>query len=241
MRQLAVKSLGFSYDGLRILEDISFETKAGELVAFLGPSGCGKTTLLRCVAGLLTPSVGSVESSDAKGLHGQCAFVFQRATLLPWLTAWENLTLPFLIQEKLVPEKEIIEQIKKLGLERFKEYLPSQLSVGMAQRVAFARALLADRKVLLLDEPFSALDELTKRDLALILSENVRSQELAALMVTHSIHDAAFLADRIVVLSDRPARIVDSFAVPVQKPRTWENQELLPYVARAREALEKKP
>ncbi len=242
MSAIKVTALSFGYEALDVLDNVSFEAAEGELLAFVGPSGCGKSTLLRCICGLLRPQSGTVlVDGSSNGLPGKCSFVFQRSALMPWLDVTENVGLPFRIQGLPVPELEIERQLERLGLAGFEKHFPSQLSVGMAQRVAFARALTEKRRILLLDEPFSGLDELTKRTLATFLSTIVKEDKITSIMVTHSVHDAAFLGDRIVVLSPRPARILRNLEVTLPTPRRanlWFGRELLPFIDGARKVLE---
>ncbi len=241
--RLRVENLYFAYGALKVLEKISFVAAAGEIVAFVGSSGCGKTTLLRCISGLLSPGSGRVLIQGTNGVHrsSMCSFVFQRPTLLPWLTVEENLALPFRLKGTKIPVGDISEQLNSLGLGRFAKSFPSELSVGMAQRVALARSLLENRSLILLDEPYSGLDELTKRTLSELLCEAVAERGLTALIVTHSVHDAVFLANRIHVLSTRPTKIDTTVKVDIPQPRPcelWLSKKTVPYVEQTRQALE---
>jgi NitT/TauT family transport system ATP-binding protein len=242
MNTVAVRDLVFAYGSLPVLAEISFDVGAGQILTVVGPSGCGKTTLLRCVAGLLKPSGGTVtiggRSDDRQGL---CAFVFQQPTLLTWLTVRENLQLQFQLQGKAAPNDVIEAELAGLGLLQFSGSFPPTLSVGMAQRAAFLRALIAGRGVLLLDEPFAALDELNRRELAWRLCRVVTQSGLAAIVVTHSVHDAVFLGNRLLVLSGRPTTVVADLTVDLPVPRDrrdWDGPELLPFIQQARSALE---
>jgi NitT/TauT family transport system ATP-binding protein len=239
MSRVRVQDLAFSYGQLKVLNNLSFSAERQEVIAFLGPSGCGKTTLLRCIAGFLEPTRGTVEFEHSGGAKGACSFVFQRPTLLPWLTVAENLALPFKLQRRKIPTAHIAEQVQRMGLMGFERNFQTELSVGMAQRVTFARALSEGRKILLLDEPFSALDELGKRDLAVRFSRVIEEDALTVLLVTHSIRDAVFLADQILVLSKRPTTILERIHIPLPKPRAWFGPELLLYAQQAQDALEK--
>lgn len=242
MPGIHVRGLLFQYDGLAVLENITFDVAPGEIVSLVGPSGCGKTTLLRCVAGLLTPTAGNLEIEEHRSHRERhCAFVFQRPALLPWLTVSENLTLPFRLQGQPIPNDKLNAQLADLQLDGFAHAFPTELSVGMAQRVALARALTEGRPTILLDEPYSALDELNRRMLAMSLSDAVAKKQIAALIVTHSIHDAVYLSNRVYVLSPRPARIVHRIDVPFKHPRgngLWYGEQLLPFMAEARASLE---
>lgn len=203
------------------LSKVELEIAAGEVVALVGQSGCGKSTLLRLVAGLEGPSEGEV-SLDGKPVLGpapECAMVFQEHRLFPWLTVTENVR--FALRGIAAAEQEalIAEQLALMGLSGFARAYPHQLSGGMAQRVALARALARRPSVLLLDEPFAALDAFTKTRLQ---EELWRARERArptTLLVTHDIEEAVYLADRIVVLSERPGRVREALALDLARPR----------------------
>jgi NitT/TauT family transport system ATP-binding protein len=240
---LRVTDLSFRFGDLLVLERVSFEVGPGEFVALVGPSGCGKTTILRCISGLLPVGGGAVHVDDAPADRRTLfSFVFQRSALLPWLTVRENLTLPFRLRASEAPSApEIQRLLDELDLGGFGDSFPAQLSVGMAQRVAFARALSEKRPYLLLDEPYSGLDELSKRALAAVLSRTAHDRGIGAILVTHSIHDAVFLADRVVVLSSRPSKVRRVVDVRIDKPRPpelWLSEVLVPYMGDARSALE---
>ncbi|HJW91520.1 MAG TPA: ABC transporter ATP-binding protein, partial [Anaerolineales bacterium] len=187
-------------EGLHVLSDISFSVDAEEFVCVLGPSGSGKSTLLRILAGLLPPTHGEVFYSGERlnGPRREIGFVFQKANLMPWRTVLENITLPLELQQ--VPSGQAQAQAQELvnlvGLEGFEETLPRDLSGGMAQRVAIARALVHDPGVLLLDEPFGALDALTRERMGAELMRIWQARRKTVVMVTHAIPEAIFLADR---------------------------------------------
>jgi NitT/TauT family transport system ATP-binding protein len=210
--------------GLHVLSDISFSVATEEFVCILGPSGSGKSTLLRILAGLLTPSKGEVTfpgllASDSGQAIG---FVFQKANLMPWRTVLENITLPLELQQisKTNANQQAQNLIDLVGLEGFEDSLPRDLSGGMEQRVAIARALVYDPNFLLLDEPFGALDALTRERMGSELLRIWQARRKTVLMVTHAIPEAAFLADRVLVLSPRPGKI--RLDLPVQLPRPRE-------------------
>ncbi|HYD25207.1 MAG TPA: ABC transporter ATP-binding protein [Croceibacterium sp.] len=243
MRSLTVQNLSFAFGQLPVIDDVSFDARAGEIIALVGPSGCGKTTLLRCIAGLLRPDGGNVciDGKSGRERLALCSFVFQRPTLLPWLTISENLELPPKLRNASISSQTIRAWLADFGLSAFEQSLPSQLSLGMAQRVAFVRALAEERPVILLDEPFSGLDELSKRELALLLSTTIAGNGLIGVVVTHSISDAVFLADRVVVLSPRPTHPVRTIGVSLPHPRTagqWLGPELVPFMREVRTVLD---
>lgn len=196
------------------LKDISMSIPQGKVVAFVGASGCGKSTLLRIIAGLVAPSSGSVQidgrSPMAYQKSGQTGFVFQNSTLFPWWTLLQNVMLPTKIQSKLSnidQHSRAASLIQILGLSGFESAYPRQLSGGMLQRAAIARALMLQPQLLLLDEPFSALDELTRETLWVDFNQIWRKHNLTVLLVTHSVTEAVFFADQIVVMSPRPGLI----------------------------------
>ncbi|HID64771.1 MAG TPA: ABC transporter ATP-binding protein [Anaerolineae bacterium] len=203
------------------LESISFQVGGGEFLCIVGPSGCGKTTLLRILGGLLAPTRGAVylNGEPLDSPRRQIGFVFQKANLMPWRTVLKNVTLPLEVQglkrtEALMLAQELLELV---GLGGFEKVYPHELSIGMQQRVAIARALVHDPAILFLDEPFASLDALTRERMNLELLRIWEVRRKTVVMVTHSIQEAVFLADRVLVMSPRPGRI--EAAVPVSLPR----------------------
>jgi len=203
------------------LERASLRVAAGEFVSIVGPSGCGKTTLLRAVAGLLEASEGEVRvlggaPAEAQRAHA-LGLVTQDPGLLPWRSVEANVRLPLEITGKSADVPALLERV---GIARFARYRPGQLSGGMRQRVALARALAHRPRLLLMDEPFGALDELSREDLRLELLALWERERIAVLFVTHAIHEAVLLSDRVVVMSGSPGRIVADIAVDLPRPRT---------------------
>lgn len=217
--------------GLQALDRISFEIYPQEFVCVLGPSGSGKSTLLRILAGLLPPSQGRVivEGSLLTGPRRDMGIVFQKSNLMPWRSVLENLVLPLELQ--VAPRQQALERaadmVELVGLQGFEQSLPRDLSGGMAQRVAIGRALIHDPNVLLLDEPFGALDALTRERMAGELLRIWQARRKTVVMVTHSISEALFLADRVLVLSQRPGRLRLDLAVELGRPRE-ENMRYTP-------------
>jgi NitT/TauT family transport system ATP-binding protein len=210
-------------DGVLALSELSLDIAPGEFVAILGPSGCGKSTLLRLVASLEQPSAGKVSVNGAAPnlVSGQHALgvAFQDHALLPWLTVHDNIALPFKIAGRRVDEPAITRLIELVGLAKFGSARPRQLSGGMRQRASIARALVLEPEVLLLDEPFGALDAVTRRQMNVELQRIWSARQITTMLITHSVDEALFLADRVVVMSGRPGRILREVAVPFARPR----------------------
>lgn len=214
----------FDIDGrvLPVLDDVSFSVAPGEFVALLGPSGCGKSTLLRLVAGLEPPRSGVVrEDGDLiTGPWPSRVVVFQDPTLFPWRTVWNNVALGLEAQGILRTQRRRVDAALELvGLSGFRDAYPHQLSGGMAQRVALARALVNDPKILVLDEPLGKLDSLTRITMQSELVSLWQRTGFTALLVTHDVEEALFLANRVIVFSDRPARIKADIQVDRPYPR----------------------
>ncbi len=213
------------------LHDVSLEVQEGEFVALIGPSGCGKSTLLRLVNGLLPPSAGQVlvDGRPVRGAHPEMAMVFQAPVLLPWATVLDNVTFPLRLQGGRTPAdtERARALLAKVGLAGFEASRPAELSGGMQQRVAICRALVQRPRVLLMDEPFGALDALTREELSLELLQIWSGTGMTVLFVTHSIAEAVLLADRVVVLGRRPGHIAEIVDIPLPRPRSFA-QEALP-------------
>jgi NitT/TauT family transport system ATP-binding protein len=205
------------------LDNISFEIQPGEFVCLVGPSGSGKSTLLRIMAGLIQPQQGRVwlEGQIITTPRSSIGIVFQKANLMPWRTVRDNVGLP--LEMERLPSAEIEQRAQGLidlvGLMGFEESYPRGLSGGMEQRVAIARALIHNPTVLLLDEPFGSLDALTRERMALELTRIWSTQQTTVVMVTHSIQEAVFLSDRVLVMTDRPGRIAAAIPIDLPRPR----------------------
>ncbi|MSQ52143.1 MAG: ABC transporter ATP-binding protein [Betaproteobacteria bacterium] len=209
------------------IENLSFDVAHKQFTALVGPSGCGKSTLLHIAAGLDTQYGGSFQSNEPDLAH-RLACVFQAPRLLPWLTTAQN--VEFVLKERgMSPDKRVVEVrrfIELVGLHGFEDRFPSQLSGGMQQRVSLARALAIDPAVLLMDEPFSALDELTARRLRIELLRLHAAQPRTVLFVTHNVTEAAYLSDRVMIMSSRPGRIITEVAIDIPYPRDYESVEV---------------
>ncbi|MGI5490987.1 ABC transporter ATP-binding protein [Microtetraspora malaysiensis] len=206
------------------LDDIDLEVHRNEFVTLVGRSGCGKSTLLRMVAGLLRPTTGTitVAGDPVTKPRQDVSFMFQRAALLPWRTVLDNIMLPveILRLDKAAGRRRAHELIELVGLSGFAKRLPHELSGGMQQRVSLCRSLVQSPDVLLMDEPFSALDALTRAELSIELQRIRMEQETTIVFVTHSIEEAVLLADRVVVLSPRPGRVREIIEVDIPRPRS---------------------
>ncbi|TXS95327.1 ABC transporter ATP-binding protein [Parahaliea maris] len=227
------------------LRDLNFSIEQGEFVAVLGPSGCGKSTLLRLLAGLFPATSGSVSVYDCpvSGPQENTGIVFQKPTLLPWKNVLDNVLFPIRYKAGR-PGARDIEQAKSLlemvGLADFQKHMPDQLSGGMQQRVGIARALLLDPEILIMDEPFSALDALTREEMGFDLLRIWRQRPKTVLFITHSIAEAVLLADRVLVLSERPATLVEEVAIELPRPRsadTIHERAFADYTQRLRELI----
>lgn len=206
------------------LDDINLEVRRNEFVTLVGRSGCGKSTMLRLIAGLLRPTSGTVTvaGEPVTGPRQDVSFMFQRSALLPWRSVLDNIMLPveILRLDKQAMRERAHELLHLAGLAGFEKRLPHELSGGMQQRVSLCRSLIQNPKVLLMDEPFSALDALTREELSIELQRIKMEQETTIIFVTHSIEEAVLLADRVVVLSPRPGRLRKIVDVDIPRPRT---------------------
>lgn len=219
-----MRNLGVTFHngkaGLCALENVSFEVMPREFVAVVGPSGCGKSTLLRILAGVLAPTSGEVHFE--KRQQPRIGMVFQDANLMPWRRVLQNVMLPLELSRTADADLRARELITLVGLEGFENKWPRELSGGMAQRVAIARALIHDPDLVLLDEPFAALDALTREYMGTELSRIWQARRTTIVMVTHSISEALFLADRVLVLTARPGNVKLDMKVDLPRPRKEE-------------------
>ncbi len=210
--------------GVAALEEVSLRVAPGEFVSLLGPSGCGKSTVLRLVAGLDEPSAGRVQAA-AQGVPGATAFVFQDATLMPWASVYDNVWLPLRLRGvgRSAAQAQVSAVLARVGLGSFAQALPAELSGGMRMRVSMARALVTAPQLLLMDEPFAALDEITRQQLGADLLSWQRAGAITTLFVTHSVAEAVFLSQRVLVMGARPGRVVAGFEIeaPALRDATW--------------------
>ncbi len=214
---LECKNICFSYHNLngetKALTNISFQVNKGEFLAIVGPSGCGKSTLLSIIAGLLAPESGEVLVRDQE--KGRIGYMLQQDHLLEWRTIWKNILLGPEITKTLTPEKEELAErlLSDYGLSKFKYKKPGELSGGMKQRAALIRTMVMEPGLLLLDEPFSALDYQTRLTVSADIGKIIRASGITAILITHDLSEAISLADRVIVLSKRPARIKNNIPV----------------------------
>jgi len=205
-------------NGTVALRDMSLTIREGEFVSFLGPSGCGKSTALRMIAGLLEPSGGAITvDGRAPGSNeGEVSFVFQDATLMPWATVFDNVLLPLKLRgmKRAEARARVEEALEMVGLTKFARSYPRELSGGMKMRVSIARAMVTKPRLLLMDEPFAALDEMTRFKLNNDVLELWRRQGLTVIFVTHSVFESVYLSSRVVVMGSRPGRVVHDLPMP---------------------------
>jgi NitT/TauT family transport system ATP-binding protein len=222
---ISVRSPAHSYGSngraTAALAAVDLQVERGEFVSVVGPSGGGKTTLLRCIGGLIEPDAGRIEvgGRTADRRNGEIGYVFQDPSLLPWRTVSGNVALPLEIGGGRADPATVAETLEAVGLSGFGGHYPHQLSGGMAQRTAFARALAMDPEVLLMDEPLGALDEITRADMSLYLLSLWERSQSTVVMVTHSVPEAVMTSDRVVIMSSRPGRIVGVVDIPLPRPR----------------------
>jgi NitT/TauT family transport system ATP-binding protein len=220
-------------NGVRALDGISLGIEAGEFLSVLGPSGCGKSTLLRIIAGLTPPGAGTIEWPGGKPDIG---FVFQEPTLMPWATTLANVVLPLRLAGVTTSEREAraVEALSHVGLAGFERVYPRELSGGMKMRVSIARALVTGPKLLLMDEPFAALDEITRHRLNADLLELWQRRRITVVFVTHSVFESVFLSQRIAVMAARPGRIAADLAIAAPYPRAEAFRTSADYAAHCR-------
>jgi len=226
-QMIEVADLGMHYQNGRnesvAIERVTFDVDQGEFVCIVGPSGCGKTTLLKCIAGLLKPTSGFTKLAGRTVLEPpeDTAVVFQdySRSLFQWLSVRRNVALPITRQSKFERDRIVQESLQAVGLERFASYHPWQLSGGMQQRVAIARALACRPKVLLMDEPFASVDALTRAELEDLVLRVRQEFSATVLLVTHDIDEAVYMSDRVVILSQSPAKVNHIQEIPLARPR----------------------
>ncbi len=237
-RLLTIQSVDKVFAGdVVALRDMSLEIREGDFLSLLGPSGCGKSTALRLIAGLSHPTSGRIRWESSPG-DGALGVVFQEPTLMPWATVEDNVWLPLRLKgaSKHSVRGEIMDTLKLVGLEKFARSYPRELSGGMKMRVAIARALVTHPKLILMDEPFAALDEITRFKLNNDLLEMKEKIGCTVVFVTHSVFESVFLSDRIVIMAARPGRVIRELQVDAPYPRDDVFRTSPEYAAHTREA-----
>jgi NitT/TauT family transport system ATP-binding protein len=229
---LEIRHLSKSYGDTQAIAELDFTVVEGEFVSVVGPSGCGKTTLLKCIAGLLAPTSGEVVLQEDKVM----ALVFQEysRSLMPWLSVRKNVALPLRDKSKAERAKLVDEAVEAVGLTRFIDRYPWQLSGGMQQRVAIARALAYQPQILLMDEPFASVDAQTRADLEDLILEVRERYDVTIVFVTHDIDESVYLSDRIVVLTPSPTTVKEILDVQLPRPRDQVDTKELPEFAHLR-------
>ncbi len=242
---LRIKAVRKLYRELEAIHNVSFDVAACEFVSVLGPSGCGKSTLLMMVAGLIDKTDGeiSINGTPVIGPRPEIGVVFQQPVLLPWRTILDNVLFP--IELLKLPRSKYVQRAMDLlamaKIDDFAHHLPRQLSGGMRQRASICRALIHDPSILLMDEPFSALDAITRDEMGVELLRIWQANRKTVLFVTHSIREAAFLSDRVLVMGRRPATIIEEMVIDLPRPRhiaMMEDESFNQYVRKLRKAIE---
>jgi NitT/TauT family transport system ATP-binding protein len=227
---IAVRSLGKTYrtrsGRVEALREVSFDIAHGEFVSIVGPSGCGKSTILKIIAGIVQRSHGeiAIDGEALAGPHDKIGIVFQSPVLLPWRTVYENVVLPVEIRRQPIAQarERAMALLDLVGLEGFADRYPFELSGGMQQRAAICRALITDPAILLMDEPFGALDAMTREYMNLELQRIWTSKRKTVFLITHSIQEAVFLSDRVIVMTSRPGQIDEVVNIDLPRPRALE-------------------
>ena len=250
LSHISIKNLTHIYQSSRqkltALKDINLEIQKGVFISIIGPSGAGKTTLLKTIGGLLKPTCGTIMIDQVSPLRARekksIGFVFQDPSLLPWKTVEDNLKLPLQLNSntKQMNPSESAQLLETVGLNEFSNYYPSQLSGGMKQRLSFARALVINPSLLLLDEPLGALDEITRTEMRYELLRVWQTYNQTVILVTHSISEAIMMSDKVIVLSNSPGKILGEFDIQISRPRERnmeQSKKFIEYVSLIKEKL----
>jgi NitT/TauT family transport system ATP-binding protein len=242
---VSVKHVRKLYRDLEAIRNVSLQIAANEFVSILGPSGCGKSTLLMMIAGVIEKTAGeiSINGTPVRGPRPDVGVVFQQPVLLPWRTVIDNVLFPIELRKEPRAKymKRAMELLAMTKIDDFAGHLPRQLSGGMRQRVSICRALIHDPEILLMDEPFSALDAITRDEMGVELSRIWQANRKTVLFVTHSIREAAFLSDRVIVMGRRPATVMEEVNIDIPRPRDiaiMESEPFNSYVRQLRKGIE---
>jgi NitT/TauT family transport system ATP-binding protein len=239
--QLHLRSVGKTFaNGTVALDDVNLTVNQGDFLSLLGPSGCGKSTALRIIAGLLHPTSGALNWRGSAMAKTDVGFVFQEPTLMPWANVFDNVWLPLRLQgiSRAQAAPKVAEMLARVGLTGFEKSVPRELSGGMKMRVSIARGLVTRPRLLLMDEPFAALDEITRFRLNDDLLQMKAQTGCTVIFVTHSVFESVFLSDRIVVMAARPGRVIEELTVEERYPRTEEFRTSPEYAVHCRAASE---
>ncbi|HHV97694.1 MAG TPA: ABC transporter ATP-binding protein [Clostridiaceae bacterium] len=222
--KLEVKNIKKSFEGILVIENVSLYLKNKEFVTILGLSGSGKSTIFNIISGLMIPDEGEIiiDGEDYTGKTGRVSYMYQKDLLLPWKNIIDNVALPLVIKgiNKKDSRKEVEPYFEIFGLKGYEKKYPHQLSGGMRQRAAFLRTYMFSRDIMLLDEPFGGLDAITRSRIHYWLMEVLEKLETSVLFITHDIEEAIFLSNRIYILSDKPAKVIDEIIIDIPRPRT---------------------
>lgn len=216
----------------RAVSHISLEMQEGKFISLVGPSGCGKSTILQMIAGLLMPTTGEITVNDkpVKGPSSEIGMVFQNPTLFPWLTVKDNIAFSFKIKGNAKENEDKVEKmLKVIGLEKFKDDYPAQLSGGMAQRVALARAMISQPKILLMDEPLGALDAFTRMNMQNEILDMWKVNKQLVVMVTHDIDEAVYMSSDVVIMDANPGRVKEIVPIDLPYPRNRSSAKFVEY------------
>lgn len=230
-------------DGKQVcaLGGINLEIKKGEIVSLIGPSGCGKSTFLRLVAGLDAPQEGHIlnDGKEITGINPDCGFVFQEANLFPWLTVYKNIAFGLKMEGRHHEKKQQIKNyIDLMGLKGFEKSYPYQISGGMASRASLARTFILNPKIILLDEPLSALDAFTRENLQVAILDIWKQNMPSIILVTHDIEEAVFLSNRVIVMSERPSKVIGDITISMEHPRDRMSGQFIEYRKQIKKILE---
>ena len=225
------------------LKDMNLQVNKQEIVSLIGPSGCGKSTFLRLIAGLDKPQGGIIENDgeEISGLNKKCGFMFQEANLFPWLAIYDNVAFGLKINKKFKENrKKVKNYIDLMGLSGFEKSFPYQISGGIASRASLARTFIQEPEIILLDEPLSALDAFTRENLQEAIIKIWNENKPSIILVTHDIEEAIYLSHRVIVMSERPSKVVEEVKINIPYPRNRISEEFIRYRKKIKEILEKK-
>lgn len=228
-------------EGVRALDDLTMDVKKGEIVSLIGPSGCGKSTFLRLVAGLDKPQGGVIlnDGEEIASVNKNCGFVFQEANLFPWLSVYKNIAFGLKMNKKLKEDRDMVSKYMSLmGLEGFEKAFPYQISGGMASRASLARTFIQDPGIILLDEPLSALDAFTRENLQEAILKIWNENKPSIILVTHDIEEAVFLSHRVVIMSERPSKVIGEVEINLDHPRDRMSGQFIKYRRQIKKSLE---